>query len=107
MSEQLLARAVRSLCTAVDGALAMADLAHLLLPDAVDWCIVDLLEPPDLITRVVAVGSAGDLTLPFDQGEVHARRSSAQAVGVLSRLVDAPGRRLRLTAADLVAAASS
>ena len=107
MSEQLLARAVRSLCTAVDGARAMADLAHLLVPDAADWCIVDLLEPPDLVTRVVALGPAGDLTLPLDQGAVHARRSSAQSVGLLSRLVDAPGRRLRLTAADLAAAASS
>jgi hypothetical protein len=107
MSEQLLARALRSLCTAVDGTRAVEDLAHVLVPDAVDWCIVDLLEPPDLITRAVAIGSAGDLSLPIDRGEVHARRSSAQAVGVLSRLVDAPGRRLRLTAADLAAAASS
>jgi hypothetical protein len=38
---------------------------------------------------------------------VHARRSSAQAVGVLSRLVDAPGRRLRLSAEDIAAAAAS
>ncbi len=107
MSEQLLARAVRSLCTAVDGERAMADLAHLLVPDAVDWCIVDLLEPPDLVTRVVALGPAGDLTLPLGQGGGHARRSSAQSAGLLSRLVDAPGRRLRLTAADLAAAAGS
>ena len=107
MSEQLLARAVRSLCTAIDGDRAMADLAQVLVPDAVDWCLVDLLEPPDLVTRVVALGPAGQLDLPHDQGEVRARRSSAQAVGVLSRLVDAPGRRLRLTAADLAAAAGS
>jgi hypothetical protein len=107
MSEQLLARAVRALCTAVDGEGAMAELAQVLVPDAVDWCLVDLLEPPDLVTRVVALGAAGPLDLPLDQGEVHARRSSAQTVGVLSRLVDAPGRRLRLTAADLAAAAGS
>jgi hypothetical protein len=107
MSEQLLARAVRSLCTAIDGGRAMADLAQVLVPDAVDWCLVDLLEPPDLVTRVVALGAAGQLDLPLDQGEVHARRSSAHAVGVLTRLVDAPGRRLRLTAGDFAAAASS
>ena len=107
MSEQLLARAVRSLCTAVDGGRAMADLAELLVEETVDWCLVDLLEPPDLVTRVVALGPAGPLDLPLDQGEVQARRSSAQAVGLLTRLVDAPGRRLRLTAADLTAAAGS
>lgn len=107
MSEQLLARAVRSLCTAIDGGRAMEDLAQVLVPDAADWCLIDLLEPPDLVTRVVAIGTAGQLDLPLDQGEVHARRSSAQAVGVLSLLVDAPGRRLQLTAADFAAAASS
>ena len=107
MSEQLLARAVRSLVTAMDGGRAMADLAQVLVADAVDWCIVDLLEPPDLVTRVAALGAAGPLDLPLDQGELHARRSSAQAVGILARLVDAPGRRLRLTAADLLVAAGS
>jgi hypothetical protein len=85
----------------------MAALAQVLVPDAADWCLVDLLEPPDLVTRVVALGAAGPLDLPLDQGEVHARRSSAQAVGVLSRLVDAPGRRLRFTAAHLAAAGRS
>jgi hypothetical protein len=107
MSEQLLASAVRSLCTTVDGGRAMADLAQVLVPDAADWCLVDLLEPPDLVTRVVALGTDGPLDLPLGRGEVPARRSSAQAVGVLSRLVDAPGRRLRLTADDLAVAATS
>jgi hypothetical protein len=107
MSEQLLARAVRSLCTAIDGGQAMADLAQVLVPGTVDWCLVDLLEPPDLVTRVAALGTAGPLDLRVDQGVVRARRSSAHAVGVLSRLVEAPGRRLRLTAADLAAAADS
>jgi serine phosphatase RsbU (regulator of sigma subunit) len=107
MSEQLLARAVRSLSTTVDGGRAMADLAQVLVPEAADWCLVDLLEPPDLVTRVVALGAAGPLDLPAEHGDVQARRSSAQAAGILSRLVDAPGRRLRLTAADLAAAAGS
>ena len=70
MSDQLLARAVRSLCTAIDGKRAMADLAQVLVPDAVDWCLVDLLEPPDLVTRVVALGTTGQLDLPLEQGEV-------------------------------------
>ncbi len=107
MSQQLLARVVRSLSTALEGGRAMADLAQVLVPDAVDWCLVDLLEPPDLVVRVVAVGTAGPLDLPLDQGVVQARRSSAYVVGLLSRLVDAPGRQLRLTAADFAAAASS
>jgi hypothetical protein len=107
MSQQLLARVVRSLSTALEGGRAMADLAQVLVPDAVDWCLVDLLEPPDLVVRVVAVGTAGPLDLPLDQGVVQARRSSAYVVGLLSRLVEAPGRQLRLTAADFAAAASS
>lgn len=107
VDDDVLARAVRVLCAAVDGPQAMTDLAQVLVPEAADWCLVDLLEPPDLITRVVALGADGPLDLPLDQGGEHARRSTAQAVGVLSRLVDTPGRRLLLTADDLAAAAGS
>jgi hypothetical protein len=107
VSEDWLRRAVRLPDAAGDGGRAMDDLAHALVPDAADWCLVDLLEPPDLVTRVVALGAAGPLPLPVERGGLHARRSSAQAVGVLSRLVDSPGRRLHLTAEDLAVAATS
>jgi len=107
VSEQLLARALRQLVTATDGPRAMRDLAELLVPALADWCLVDLLQPPDLVTRVVALGPRGPLDLPHEMGEVSARRSSAQAVGLLARLVDAPGRRLRLDAAVLQASAGS
>jgi hypothetical protein len=106
--EQLLARAVRAVCATHDGERAMTDLAQVLLDEgAADWCIVDLLEPPDLVTRVVALGADGPLALAPEQGDTRARRSSAQAVGVLARLVEAPGRRLLLTAEDTAAAADS
>ena len=107
MSEQPLAHALRTLVTATDGPRTMHDLAGLLVPDLADWCLVDLLQLPDLITRVVALGSDGPLELAPELGEVSARRSSAQAVGMLARLVDAPGRRLRLDAAAIEGSAGS
>ena len=58
--------------------------------------LADVLQPPDLVTRVVALGEAGPLVLSPEMGPVRARRSSAQAVGELARLRDAPGHRLRL-----------
>ncbi|CAN5277385.1 hypothetical protein BH24ACT10_BH24ACT10_10430 [soil metagenome] len=107
MSEQLLAHALRTLVTATDAQRAMQDLAGLLVPELADWCLIDLLQPPDLVTRVVALGVDGPLDLPVELGEVAARRSSAQAVGLLARLVDAPGRALRLDAAFVAAANGS
>ena len=107
MSEQLLAQALRTLVTATDAQRAMHDLAGLLVPELADWCLIDLLQPPDLVTRVVALGVDGPLELPASMGDVAARRSSAQSVGLLARLVDAPGRRLRLDAAFVAAAAGS
>ena len=98
---ELLSRAVRMLADDVDAHGSFVRLAGLVVPAAADWCLVDLLEPPDLVTRVAAVGPDGPLTLPAELGPVDARRSSAQARGVLTRLVDAPGRRLRIGAADL------
>ncbi len=107
MNGQLLARALRQMATATDGPRAMHDLAELLVPELADWCLVDLLQPPDLVTRVVAQGPHGRLDLTHELGEVSARRSSAQAVGLLARLVDAPGRRLRLDAAAIEGAERS
>jgi hypothetical protein len=46
MTDQLLAVAVRSLSTAVDGAARWPTSRRCSSQDAVDWCLVDLLEPP-------------------------------------------------------------
>lgn len=102
-SGDLLSRAVRVLAGAGAGPSSLGRLAELIVPRAADWCLVDLLEPPDLVTRVAAVGIDGPLALPVEFGAVQARRSSAQARGLLTRLVDAPGCRLRVGATDLQA----
>ena len=96
MSDDLVPRAVRALAGGHDATRVLESLARLLVPEAVHWCLADVLQPPDLVTRVVALGEAGPLVLPPEMGPVRARRSSAQAVGALARLRDAPGHRLRL-----------
>ena len=107
MSDLLLARAVRLLAAAKDVEHALAGMAALLVADLGGWCLVDRVEPPDLVTRVAAIGPDGPLELAADEGPVHARRSSARAHGVLARLVEAPGQRLRMSSHDLTAMASS
>jgi hypothetical protein len=97
VNERLLAQAVRALSAAPDAARVLQALADLLVAGPVDWCLGDVLEPPDLITRVAAVGREGPLRLSLDLGRVDDRRSSAQAVGALAHLVVVPGRRLHLT----------
>ena len=101
MTRELLPRAVRALSGSTNAARALTDLAGLLVPELADWCLADEMQPPDLVTRLVAVGRDGPLGLPLGLGPVEIRRYSAQAVGLLARLVDAPGRRLRLSAAQL------
>lgn len=96
MSGDLLARAVRALAEGHDPARALDNLAGLLIPRTAQWCLADVLQVPDLITRASARGVDGPLPLSPDMGPVRARRSSAQAVGALARLQDAPGHRLRI-----------
>lgn len=96
MTGDLLPRAVRALAEGHDAARALEALAALLVPTTAHWCLADVLQAPDLVTRVVARGADGPLVLPPEMGPVRARRSSAQAVGALARLRDAPGHRLRL-----------
>ena len=105
--ETVLARAVRLVAGTPDPAQLLSGLSSLLVPALGDWCLADLLEPPDLITRVAAVGRDGALALGPAPGPVRARRSSARRVGVLSRLGDAPGRRLLLSTEQLHAMAAS
>ncbi|MCW2616818.1 MAG: regulatory protein [Frankiales bacterium] len=107
MSVELLRRVVRSLSCETDAASALVDLAGLLVPDLADWCVVDLLELPDLVTRVAAVGRDGPLALPVDMGIVDARRSSARSTGLLPRLTASPDRLLRLSGAQLRGLAAS
>lgn len=101
VTRELLPRAVRALAGSTNAARALTELAGLLVPELADWCLVDELQPPDLVTRLVAVGRDGPLGLPMGLGAVETRRSSAQTVGLLARLLDAPGRRLRLSAQQL------
>lgn len=96
MSGDLVSRAVRALSGGHDAARVLDSLCRLLVPEAAHWCLADVLQPPDLVTRVVARGADGPLVLPPEMGPVRARRSSAQAVGALARLRDASGHRLRL-----------
>lgn len=103
----LLERVLEAVAGPADASRVLSELAAVLVPASADWCLADLLTPPDLVTRVVALGRDGPLVLPPDQGGVEARRSSSSAVGVLAGLVDAPGRPLRLTAADLAGLADA
>jgi serine phosphatase RsbU (regulator of sigma subunit) len=107
VSAGLLPRAVRALAGSPDAVRALTDLAALLVPEMADWCLADELQPPDLVRRLVAVGRDGPLGLPTSLGPVRAQRSSAQSVGLLARLNDAPGRRLRLSAGQLAALSGS
>lgn len=97
MTPDPLANALRALTSATSIPDALDRLAAVLVPALGDWVVADVLEPPDLVTRVVARDAAGPLVLPHDMGEVGARRSSAAARGVLQRLVEAPGRMVRLS----------
>lgn len=107
VSSDLLAQVVRALASSTDASGALTAMSALLVPSVAEWVLADRLQPPDLVHRVAAVGTAGPLALPLDMGQEHARRSTAQAVGILARLEDAPGKRLRLDAQDLQASASS
>lgn len=107
MSEQLLAAAVRALAAARDADQALMAVAALLVGRRADWCLADRIDPPDLVTRIAALGAAGTLELPHEAGGPRARRSSAQALGLMHRLVDAPGQALRLGPADLAALTGS
>ncbi len=107
MSGDLLARAVRAVTAAPDAARALHAVAELLVAGSVDWCLADVLEPPDLVTRVVALGRDGPLDVPQDLGPVDARRSSAHSVGALAHLVVVPGRRLHLSVDEVRALVGS
>jgi serine phosphatase RsbU (regulator of sigma subunit) len=78
-------------------------LAGLVVPAMGSWCLADLLEPPDLVTRVAALGPDGPLQLSPEMGRAFSRRSSAQATGLLSRLIDSPQGVLRLSRAQIEA----
>jgi hypothetical protein len=106
-AETVLAHAVSLVAGTPDPAQLLAGLASLLVPRLGEWCLADLLEPPDLITRVAAVGPDGPMALDVEPGPVNARRSTARRAGVLSRLADVPGQRLLLTGEQIRAMASS
>ena len=107
VTRELLPRAVRVLAGSTSAVRALTELAELLVPELADWCLADELQPPDLVTRLVAVGRDGPLVLPMGLGPVETQRSSAQTVGLLVKLLDAPGRRLRLSAEQIGSLAGS
>ena len=107
MAADPLVRALHALTSASAVPEALDRLAAVLVPELGDWCVADVLEPPDLVTRVAARGPDGPLSLPRAAGPVGARRSSAAARGVLQRLVEVPGRMMRLTPDDLQRMTSS
>ena len=102
MTPDLLGPALRTLagCSGADDALTR--IGELLLPDWADWCLLDRLEAPDVIVRVVAATADGPLELPELLGAPAARRSSAQGQGLLRELAEAP-RLMRFDAAALAA----
>ena len=107
VSADVLRRAVQSVAASTSAAQAGRAVAEAVTAELAEWCLIDLLEPPDLITRVVAHGRGGPLELPAELGPVGARRSSAEALGLMARLADAPGRLLRVSRQELAALASS
>ena len=94
-SADRLAAALPLLAAGTSPAQVLGHLADAVLPGLADVCIVDLLEPPDLITRHLAAGPDGPLELPPQLGQVGARRSSADAAGLLAQLARTPSRPLQ------------
>lgn len=76
-------------------------LAALVVPALGTWCLADLLQPPDLVTRVAALGPDGPLELAPEMGRPFSRRSSAQAQGILTQLVESPQGVLHLSRATI------
>lgn len=103
----LLTEAVHAFSMGADADSVLRKFAAMTVPAAADWCLADRLDDPDLITRVAARGVDGPLDLPPELGNPAARRSSAQAQGLLARLMPAPHRLLRLSADDLRAMSGS
>ncbi len=94
----LLSRVLRATTSTTDTAVVLARVAQLLTRRA-DWVIADRLDDPDLITRVGAFTAHGPMTLPPGAGAGAgggARRSTAQALGLLPLAVTAPRHCLRL-----------
>jgi len=100
----LLPEAVRSLAEAPGADAVLTRLAALVVPAAATWAAADRIDAPDLVTRVSAVGPDGAL-VPSPQEGPGARRSSAQAVGLLRQLLLSPRALLRLSGPDLRALA--
>ncbi len=103
MTPDLVRDAVRRLAACFDATQVLQQLAGLVTAELVDWCLADRLDDPDLVTRVAAEGRDGPLALPpRTEGAADSRRSSAAAVGLLTQLVLAPQRMLRLSHEDAV-----
>jgi len=103
VTPDLVRDAVRRFAACFDATQVLQQLAGLLTAELVDWCLADRLDDPDPVTRVAAEGRDGPLALPpRTEGAADSRRSSAAAVGLLTQLVLAPQRMLRLSHEDAV-----
>lgn len=107
MSPELLREAIRSFPNCTNSDQVLRQVAALVVPALGQWCLADRLDEPDLITRVAALGPAGPLPLPSRMGRTDGHRSSARAMGLLGRVLDAPRRMLRLSADHIEALAAS
>lgn len=105
--QDLLAATARALSGCSDADEVLSRLAETVVPGLAQWCLVDRLDEPDMVTRVRALGEAGPIALRPDDGPVSARRSSAGTVGLLARLLQSPRGLLRLAAADIRTLAQS
>ena len=94
----LLRDVVRATAACTDPHEALARLAGLLVGRLAEWVVADRLDDPDLVVRVAALGPSGPLGLPAG---ADARRSSAQAGGLLAAVLDSPSRTLRLGEPEL------
>ena len=109
VSSDLLGRVLRAVTGHLDGPAVLTATAAVLVDAGgpADWCVVDLLAPPDLVTRVVALDRDGPLPVPMILGGQNARRSSSRQSGLLGALAEAPGQRLRLDTDALAQLAAS
>ena len=99
----LLGALITSFADAPDPASVLERLAGGLVGRLADRVVVDLVEEPDLVTRVAALGPGSRSLLR--PGEL-LRRSSARHGGLLAQLVPTPHRTLRLDASALERLAS-
>lgn len=103
----LLRAVVRATAVPAEADVLLARVAQVLVDSGIEWVLADRLDEPDLVTRVVALGRHGPLSIPEELGPASARRSSAGSTGLLPALLASAGHLMRLTEEDLRAVVAS